>query len=156
MAEAVLSLLASVGQLMDYTLKVCDYADQVRNAPAEKAAIAREAGLLFTTLTRLRHRVGLAQTQNNSSTEAWVSKARVFRPAVDELNNDLGRLVARLEHSRVLWPWDAKRCQATLARIERVQSILHLDLQESFMCEGPWQICSVLADMLTETSLSGT
>lgn len=136
MAEAI-GLVAAITQLAVYTFKTCEYADQITNAPREKSDILREASLLYTLLIRLEKKVAILASEEYPPPPHWLERDVSLRYALVELQSMLEELLGLIEKSgrskirTVRWPFDKKRCQELLTRIERVKSTVHGILLET-------------------------
>lgn len=67
----VVGFVAAVAQLIDVTSKVVNYFNDVKNAPKERAKVAREATGLLALLTDLRYRL-----EDTTSTDSWFTGLR--------------------------------------------------------------------------------
>ncbi len=131
-----LGLVASVVQLIIATTKAVGYVNDVKNAPKERAKLARETTSLLALLTNLRYMLEEADT-----TEAWFSGIRTlgvengpldqYKEAMEELamkicpENGLKKFGKRL-----VWTLEKKEIQEILGKIERMKTFVGLALQK--------------------------
>ncbi|KAI1130746.1 hypothetical protein F5Y10DRAFT_107493 [Nemania abortiva] len=135
---SVVGLAASIIQLIETTATVLRYANDVRDAPTERAQFARHASSLLALLTDLRYRVEEAK----SASEPWFVALRglgVEGGPLDELKDRMERLATklqplpagRLEKARkaLTWTLDKKEISEVLVQIERAKTLVMLALQ---------------------------
>jgi hypothetical protein len=130
-------LVAGLVQLIDTTTKVVRYVNDVKDAPSERAHLARHSSSLLALLTDLRYRVEEAK----SASEPWFVAVRglgVQGGSLDQLRDRMERLATELEPSTgrlrkagmlFTWAFDKKEIDEVLAQIERVKTLVMLALQ---------------------------
>ena len=135
----VVGFLAAVVQLIDVTSKVVNYFNGVKNAPKDRAKLAREATGLLLLFTDLRCRV----EEVNTSTDPWFTSLRSlgeaggplmeFKNAMEDIADKLAPTTS-MSLGRVLrWTLDKKEIEAILSKIERLQTLVGLALQKDHL-----------------------
>jgi DNA repair ATPase RecN len=134
---SAVGLVASVVQLIDATAKVISYANDVRDAPRERAEFARHASSLLSLLIDLRYRV----EESKSSSDSWFVSLRGLGAdagPLAQLKSQMERLAAKLERPNgrlealrkaLTWNLDKKEIEEVLEQIERVKTLVMLALQ---------------------------
>src|SRR5438046_7959257 len=92
--EAV-GLAASIVQLIDATTKIIKYLNDVKDAPKDRARLARETTSLLALLTDLRYRVDEAK-----STDPWFTGVRslgVERGPLEQFKEAMEELARKLK-----------------------------------------------------------
>lgn len=132
---SVLGLVASLVQLVDATSKVIGYLNDLKDAPKERARLAREATSLLTLLTDLRFRI-----EEAGPTDPWCASLRslgVDQGPLDQLRRAMEELASKLvptkQLRRVLWTLDKKTVENLLSQIERIKSLISLALQKDHL-----------------------
>jgi hypothetical protein len=132
-------LIASIAQLIGATAQAIQYLNDVKNAPKDRARLAREATSLLTLLTDLRYRMEEAK-----STDPWFAGFRSlggrggpleqFREAMEELTRKLepGTAIKRLGKA-LIWTLDKNEINGILSKIERLKTVVSLALQEDHL-----------------------
>jgi hypothetical protein len=130
-------LVASIVQLIDATAKVIKYVSEVKDAPKERETLSLEAANLMPLLMALKQRVDTA-----SGNDPWflsVYSLGVVGGPIPLLQAAMEALSVRLKSGKkklrrhLSWPSDKKDCIATLARIERMKSLIGLALQDDHL-----------------------
>ena len=134
---SVVSLVATITQLIDTTSKVIRYLNEAKNAPQERAELAREVTNLLPLLTDLRYR-----TEDVSSTDPWFAGLQslggkggpleAFKDALEDMaaklkppKNSIHKLGQSLS-----WTLERKEVDKLLARVERLKTLVGLALQK--------------------------
>ena len=137
---SVASFLAVVVQLIDVTSKVVNYFNDVKDAPKDRAKLAREAAGLLLLFTDLRCRV-----EETTSTDPWFTGLRSlggeegpaligFKCALEDIANKLAPATSIVNLRRVLsWTLDKKEIDAILSKIERLKTLIGLALQKDHL-----------------------
>ena len=129
------SLTASIIAVLQLTTTLISYINDTKNAPKEQANLAVEAGNLYALLIQLRFRVEEAR-----SNEPWCNQVKLLgtgngplrqfkihlEALVDTLPTSSGKR-AQIK-SALGWKFAQKEVQGTLARIERLKSLINLAL----------------------------
>jgi len=129
------SFASSIVQLIGALTKVFIYFNDVKNAPKERATLARETTSLLTLLTDLRFRLEEAR-----SADPWFTNIRslgVENGPLDQFKEALDNLTRRLTpRSRIgrigwtlRWTLDRNEINDTLLKIERLKTLVSLALQ---------------------------
>ncbi|KIX98300.1 uncharacterized protein Z520_05601 [Fonsecaea multimorphosa CBS 102226] len=134
---SVLGLVSSIAGLIETTVKIISYVNDVQNAPTERAQLARHASSLLAMLTDLRYRVEEAK----STSDAWFTALRglgVSGGPLDQLRDQLELLATKLDPPRgrlqrvgraLTWTLDKKEIEKILEQIEHVEMLVMLALQ---------------------------
>jgi hypothetical protein len=136
---AVVGLAASIVQLIGATTKAIKYLNDVKNAPKDRARLAREAISLLGLLTDLRYRV-----EEVKSTDPWLSgihslgveggPLEQFKNAMDELAVKLKPKSGVKGFGRVLlWTLDKNEIGNILSKIERLKTLVSFSLQKDHL-----------------------
>ncbi|KAI9764108.1 MAG: hypothetical protein M1840_008668 [Geoglossum simile] len=91
----VAGLAAGIVQLIDATMKVMKYLNDVKDAPKDRAKLAREATSLLVLLTELRYMVEEAK-----STDPWFAGIRslgVKMGPLEQFKEEMEDLAKKLE-----------------------------------------------------------
>ena len=131
-------LAASIAQLIGVTTKTIKYLNNVKDAPKDRAKLLKEASSLLSLLINLN-----CTLEGANPTESWLGTAQSqgLKDVLDLLRRSLEELAKKLkpEHGmkslgrRLVWPLDKKEIMETLAKIERVKSLVELALQREHM-----------------------
>ena len=135
-----LSLTASIIAVIQLTSTLTSYLNEVRKATAEQAEIAVEASNLFHLLTTLRFRV-----EASRSDDPWFNQVKLLginNGPLDQFKIHLEKMMDQLSSSRkrdqiksiFLWKFTKKEAENTLARIERLKSLISYALTDDLMC----------------------
>jgi hypothetical protein len=135
----VVGLVASIVQLIDATTKAIKYINDVKDAPRERARLAREATSLLALLTDLRYRVEEAK-----SMEPWFTSVRLlgveggpleqFNGAIEDLARKLLPEKSLKKFSKaVFWTLDKNEINDILTKIERLKTFVNLALQKDHL-----------------------
>ena len=133
----VVGFLAAVVQLIDVTSKVVNYFNGVKNAPKDRAKLAREATGLLLLFTDLRCRV----EEVTSSTDSWFTGLHSlgaaggplmeFKIAMEDVA-DKPAPATSLKRA-LCWTLDKKEVDAILSKIERLKTLVGLALQKDHL-----------------------
>ena len=133
-------LLAALVQLIDVTSKAVNYFNDVKNAPKDRAKLAREATDLLSLFTELRYRV-----EETTSMDPWFTGLRSlggeggplmeFKSAMEVIADKLKLTTGVKNLSRVVlrWTLDKKEIDAILSKIERLKTLIGLALQKDHL-----------------------
>ena len=132
----VVGFVAAIAQLIEVTSKAVIYFNNVKDAPKDRARLAREATNLLSLLTDLRYRV-----EETNSTDPWYNGLRSLgqegRPLMEfkaAMEHIADKLAPVMNLKRVLrWPFDKKEVEAILSKIERLKTLIGLALQEDHL-----------------------
>ena len=139
--EAV-GFLAAVVQIIDVTSKAVGYFNDVKDAPKDRAKLAREATNLLPLFTELRYRM-----EETSSTDPWITGLKSlggeggplmeFKSAMEDIADKLApatKVVNIVNIGRALrWTLDRKEIDAILSKIERLKTLIGLALQKDHL-----------------------
>jgi hypothetical protein len=132
-------LIASIVQLIDTISKAISYLKDVKDAPKDRAKLAREASSLLLLLTDLRYRV-----EETNSTDSWFIGLRSlaghggpliqFKEAMEELADRLKPTTGIKKVGKALW-WahDKEEIDIILSKIERLKTLASLALQKDHL-----------------------
>ena len=134
----VVGFVAAVAQLIDVTSKAVIYFNDAKDAPKDRAKLAREASNLLPLFTELRYRV-----EETNSTDPWFtglkSLGREGGPLM-EFKAAMVNIVDKLAPTSVMglkkvlrWPFDKREIDAILSKIERLKTLIGLALQEDHL-----------------------
>ncbi|KAH0541723.1 hypothetical protein FGG08_003815 [Glutinoglossum americanum] len=129
------SLAASIVQLIDATTKVIKYLNDVKDAPKDRARLARETTSLLALLTDLRYKV-----EEANPTDPWfngVFSLGVEGGPLEQFDETIKELVKKLKpgtgikkfNKILLWTLDKNEISETLTKIERLKTLVGLALQ---------------------------
>jgi hypothetical protein len=132
-------LAASIIQLIDATTKAIKYLNDVKDAPKDRARLAREATSLLALLTDLRYRVEEAK-----SMDPWFTGVRLlgveggpleqFKEAIEELARKLKPKSGVMKFGKaLLWTLDKNEINKILSKIERLKTLVGLALQKDHL-----------------------
>ena len=136
--EAV-GFLAAVVQIIDVTSKAVGYFNDVKDAPKDRAKLAREATNLLPLFTELRYRM-----EETNSTDPWITGLKSlggeggplmeFKSAMEDIANKLAPATRVVNIGRALrWTLDKKEIAAILSKIERLKTLIGLALQKDHL-----------------------
>ena len=135
----VVGLAASIVQLIDATMKAMKYLNNVKDAPKDRAKIAREATSLLVLLMELRYMVEEAK-----STDPWFAGIRSlgvkmgpleqFKEEIEDLAEKLNPQSGMKKFGKtLLWTLDKKDIDRILSKIERLKTLASLALQKDHL-----------------------
>lgn len=135
-----LSLTASIIAVLQLTSTLTSYISEARNATADQAKVAVEAGNLYSLLTTLRFRVEEAR-----SDDPWFNQVKLLgreNGPLDQFKIVLEKMVSLLPSSgkrdqvksAILWKFTKKEVENVLARMERLKSFISCALINDLMC----------------------
>jgi hypothetical protein len=128
-------LAAIIVQLIDATTKAIQYLNDVKDAPKDRAALAREAASLLALFIDLRYRLEEAE-----SMDLWFTSVRSlgveggpldqFQEAMEELGRKLKPAAGVKKLGKALiWTLDKNEISKILSKIERLKTQVSLALQ---------------------------
>ena len=134
-----LSLTASIVSVLQLTSALTSYISEARNATADQAKVAVEAGNLYSLLTALRFRVEEAR-----SDDPWFNQVKLLgieNGPLDQFKDILKIMVNEMPLSRkrdqiksaLLWKFTKKEVENALARMERLKSLINCALTNDLM-----------------------
>ncbi|KAL8644546.1 MAG: hypothetical protein Q9226_007707, partial [Calogaya cf. arnoldii] len=129
--EAI-GLVASITQLIAITAKSIKYLNSIGEASAERSKLLQEATSLLPLLVSLS---GQVEQAKNDGSAVWLNCIRslaVEHGPLDRLRAAMEELVRILKPKKgfkIVWIVDRAKCEAILAKIERVKSTVALALQ---------------------------
>ncbi|KAJ9602544.1 hypothetical protein H2200_013087 [Cladophialophora chaetospira] len=125
-----ISFGTSLIAVLELTVTLMKYVNDVRNAPKERAQLAREASNVYALLTSLRFRV-----EDAKGDDPWFSQIKLLASengALSQFRTILEKLVTRLDPSSklkdLLWKFNKPEIEEALAQIERLKSLINLAL----------------------------
>lgn len=129
-------LAVNVATLIQVTLQIVQYINDVGNAPKDRATLAREATSLLVLFTNLRYQLENIETLN----DPWFRGIRsigfqngplqIFKEEMEKLAAKLKTQRGLKRYGRMLtWPLHARDVTDALARIERMKTLIGLALQ---------------------------
>jgi hypothetical protein len=132
-------LAASIVQLIDTTIKVIGYLNDVKDAPKDRATLARESTSLLTLFTDLRYWV-----EETTETDPWFTNIRslgvkggpldLFKEAMEGLVTKLKPEAGIKKFGRALiWTLDKNDISNILSKIERLKTLISLTLQKDHL-----------------------
>ena len=135
----VVGLAAGIVQLIGATTKAIKYLNDVKNAPKDRATLAREATSLLALLTDLRYRLEEAK-----STDPWFTGVRslgVEGGPLDQFKEVMEELARKLKSEggikklgrSLLWTLDKNDIDSVLSKIERLKTLVGLALQKDHL-----------------------
>jgi hypothetical protein len=138
-----LSLTASIIAVLQLISTLTSYINEVKNATAEQAKVAVEAGILYDLLATLRFRV--EEAEESQSDDPWYIQVKLLgkiNGLLDQFKNILDTIVNKLSSSRkrhksksaLLWKFTKKAVEDALARMERLKSLISLALTDGSLC----------------------
>lgn len=135
----IVGIVGAVVQLIGVTSKAVNYLNDVKDAPKDRAKLAREATNLLSLFTELRYRV-----EETTSTDPWFAGLRSlggeggplmeFKNAMEAVVHKLAPAASAVHSRKVLcWTLDKKEIDDILSRIERLKSLVGLALQHDHL-----------------------
>ena len=132
----VVGLVAAIVQLIDTTSTAIKYVNDVKDAPKDRATLAREGSSLLALFIDLRYRV-----EEADSTSSWFTGVRslaVEGGPLDELKCVMEELARKLKPATgvkkfskaLIWTLDKKDISDILAKMERLKTLVSLALQK--------------------------
>ena len=132
-------LVASVVQLIDATATAIKYLNDVKDAPKDRATLAREGSSLLALFTDLRYRV-----EEADSTSAWFAGVRslgVEGGPLDQFKDAMEGLARKLKPEAgikkfgktLIWTLDKNEISNILSKIERLKTLVGLALQKDHL-----------------------
>lgn len=127
-------MTASISAILQLTITLTGYINDVRHATAEQAKVAVEASNLYSLLTSLRFRVEAAR-----SDDPWFKQVKmlgIHDGPLDQFKDDLERMVGQISSPRkrdqiksaLTWKFTTLEVENTLKRIERLKSLINCAL----------------------------
>ena len=135
----MVGLAAGIVQLIDAITKAIKYLNDVKEAPKDRATLAREATSLLILLTDLRYRVEEAKL-----TDPWLTGVHSlgveggpldqFKEAMEELARKLKPETGIKKFGRtLLWTLDKNKINDIISKIERLKALVGLALQKDHL-----------------------
>ncbi|KAH8684491.1 hypothetical protein BGZ60DRAFT_167023 [Tricladium varicosporioides] len=129
-------LAASAVQLVNATTTAIKYLNDVKNAPRDRATLAREGSSLLALLTDLRYRV-----EEADSTSAWFVGVRslgIENGPLDQFKDAMENLARKLKPETginkfgktLIWTLDKNEISNILSKIQRLNTLVSLALQK--------------------------
>ena len=136
---SVVGFVAAVIQLIEVTSKVVSYFNDVKDAPKDRAKLAREAAGLLLLFTDLRYRM-----EETAPTDPWSTGLRSlggkggplmeYKSAMEDIAGKLAPATSGVNLRRALrWTLDKKEIDTILLRIERLKTLVGLALQKDHL-----------------------
>ncbi|KAF2175434.1 hypothetical protein K469DRAFT_647119, partial [Zopfia rhizophila CBS 207.26] len=127
---------ANIVQIIDAVVKVVGYLNDVKDAPKDRARLARESTSLLAFLTDFRYKV-----EESSTDDPWFSSIRLlaapggpleqFRDEMDELARKLKPQSGLRKFGKALvWTLDKNDINNIISRIERLKALVSISRQE--------------------------
>ena len=134
-----IGLVSSIVQLIECTAKTIGYINHVKDAPKERARLAREATTLLSLLTDLRYRIDDAEKN-----DPWFSGLLLLggvNGPLELFRGDMEVLAKKLTPEtklakigqRIVWPLDNKKMNDILTKIERLKTTINYALQKDIL-----------------------
>ena len=135
----VVGLTATIVQLIDATAKAIKYLNDVKDAPKDRATLARETSSLLVLCTDLRYTV-----EEVELTGRWFAGVHSlgieggpldqFRDAMEELARKL-KLETGIKKlgKALIWTLDKNEINSILSKIERLKILVSLALQKDHL-----------------------
>jgi hypothetical protein len=130
-----LSVTASIIAILQVTAALVSYANDVKDAPKDRARFAMEASSLSSLLLNLRY-----QIEDEQSNEAWFKEVALlavsdgplvqYKHALEKLQLKIvsGKGLAKIGDA-LLWKFSKEEVASILLRIERLKSLIQIALQ---------------------------
>jgi hypothetical protein len=133
------SLAASIVQLINTTTKAIKYLNDVKDAPKDRATLAREVSSLLALFTDLRYRVEEAESMG-----AWFADVRslgVEGGPLDQFKDAIEKLARKLRPEAgikkfgkaLIWTLHKNEISNILSKIERLKTLVSLALQKDHL-----------------------
>lgn len=132
---SIVGLASSIGQLIQLSMSIVNYVNKVVTAPKERKALTLEIVSLVGVLLSLKQRADAAKTEQDPWFAA-LSSLGGEQGSLQQLRSTLEFLGRKLEPRigrNLIWAFSETEIRDTLARIERVKSLMVLVLQDSHM-----------------------
>ena len=131
-----LGLVASITQLIDATTTTLKHLNNVNSAPRDRAQLAQEATGILVLLTQLRYRLEGADSKN-----PWYNGIRRLgtdNGPLQQLHNTMVFLAEKLQPKSgikragkaLLWSLEKRECAELLSKIQRLNVLISLALQD--------------------------
>ena len=135
----MVGLVASIVGLIDSTVEIIRFLNDVNNAPKEWTTFAREASNLLSALITLRYTVS-----DVTDDDPWFAGIRSLGRTdgpLDQFHQSLAELTKRLAlrsnamdlKGRILWSLDKKYINGKLLQLERLKSLITVALTRDQM-----------------------
>jgi len=129
-------LAASIVQLIDTTTTVIKYLNDVKDAPKDRAILAREGSSLLALFIDLRYRV-----EEADSTGAWFAGVRSLGGPLDQFKDAMEELARKLKPEAgikkfgkaLIWTLDKNEISNILSKLERLKTLVILALQKDHL-----------------------
>lgn len=151
---SALGLAAAILQLIDAATNAVKYLNDVRDAPKERAKLAREVAGLVPLLTDLKY-----QAEETKSIDPWFDGLQSlggdhgplteFKEALEKLAAKLKPVTGIEKIARALcWTLDKNEVNGFLARIERLKTLVNHVLQKDHLYGPKASFQTVLTHLL--------
>lgn len=133
-----LSVTASIIAILQVTATLVNYANDVKDAPKDRARFAIEASSLSSLLLNLRYQI--AGEECEKSNEAWTREVTLlgvpdgpldqYRHALEKLQLKIvsGKGLAKIGDA-LWWKFSKEEVASILLRIERLKGLIQIALQ---------------------------
>ena len=133
-----LSVTASIIAILQVTATLVNYANDVKDAPKDRARFAMEASSLSSLLLNLRYQI--ADEECEKSNEAWTREVTLLDVPggpLDQYRHALEKLQLKIVSGKGLvkigdalwWRFTKEEVMSILLRIERLKSLIQIALQ---------------------------
>lgn len=136
---STLGLVVNVVQIIEALLKVVGYINDVKEAPKDRARLARECASLLAFLTDFRYKV-----EESSTDDPWYSSVQLLAATdgpLEQFRDELEELMRRLKPQTglrkfgkaLVWTLDQYYINNTISRIERLKALISVSRQEDHL-----------------------
>lgn len=154
-----LGVAASLGQLIELTLKTIKYLNGVKDASKDRIRLLREVPSLLSLL------VGLKTNIDEEQPDMWsdgIQLLAVKDGPMDQLREALNQLTERLKAKKgfqgmarsMIWTLEKDYCADLLLKIERAKSTIGLALHGDTLYAGPDSQDETRADITSHSKLA--
>ncbi|KAL8841013.1 MAG: hypothetical protein Q9176_003585 [Flavoplaca citrina] len=154
-----LGVAASLGQLIEFTLKTMKYLNSVKNASKERTRLLREAPSLLSLLVSLKTYI------DDQQSETWSDGIKLLAlkdGPTDQLREALKQLTERLKAKKglqgmarsMIWTLDKDYCEDLLLKIDRAKSTIGLALHGDTLYAEPESQDEIQADVMSYSKLA--
>ncbi|KAL9039167.1 MAG: hypothetical protein Q9180_002691 [Flavoplaca navasiana] len=150
---------ASLGQLIEFTLKTIKYLNSIKDASKDRTRLLREAPCLLSLLVSLKTYIDEHQSETWSD---GIQLLAVKDGPTDQLREALKQLTERLKAKKglqgmarsMIWTLDKDYCEDLLLKIERAKSTIGLALHGDTLYAGPDSQDETHADVMSYSKLA--
>lgn len=136
---SVISLAASVAQLIGMLAGIIKYINDVKDGPNDRAMLARETASLLTFLTDFRYEI-----EKSDLKAKWFSSVRLLVEEggpLESFAEDMKKLLQKLRPSggpkklvkTITWPMERGDVDKIISRMERLKTLISLSRQEDHL-----------------------